>query len=565
MILAHLLQKHWVALFLAAAIGMVSAAPYLYFALQTQTPIRLMGQDAEEHYLARIQEVRDGYLQSGSVFLPTKDTPYLSPNWGEILLARIGDVTHLSTPDVALVAKVVFPLLVFVCFYTLIYLATLSRLAGILSATTAMLGEYLLSNPWEMLNVFHGISSASGTYWARPVNPQISGLLFACGILLVYLLYIEKRPLSRWYSLAVGSIVGSALYVSPYTWGFLMTLLGVLFLWHSLQKHWELVRRLTIEGAVALGFSAPFLYNFLQAKSEPGYTLAALTQGAFTSHAPVVGFWVFVLIMLPLVLRFTSITRLRLFFALCGVAILIALNQQIITGFYLQPGHFHWYTTKPLVGLMLSVMLWAVLVRTPKSIAYTVAGAVITVLFVHTVNAQVRFYHVYTPASYEAQNYAPVLTHFSNVSSERTVFANPTLSDYLAIYTSTNAPGSNYAGLYINPPEYFEKRLMLELYLRNIKPQETLSTLTREREQILVRLYGIYYKEALAALKLTEEAVLQRLAHMYMTQNQDLRTLARELGITDIILDTKNDTWRAQSSIPSRRIGEHFILYHIEP
>ena len=103
------LTHHWLAVVLAALVGLICIAPYAYFALQPQYQgVSMLGQDAEEHYVARIHELYDGHGTTGNVYLPFKNEPYLIPPLGEIIVGVFGIAFFLTAAQAAVAAKFLF-------------------------------------------------------------------------------------------------------------------------------------------------------------------------------------------------------------------------------------------------------------------------------------------------------------------------------------------------------------------------------------------------------------------------------------------------------------------------
>lgn len=458
---AHVL-RHAGAYILAAVIGALCIAPYFYFA---QTPeyrgIAMMGQDAEEHYLARIQEAYDGYPSLGSVFLPYKDTPYLSPGLGENFVASLGHILGMAAPQINLFSKFVFPFFVFLLLYGFTLEVSRSRASALLGATVAMLGTVLMSNPHEILALLQGSSVTAGITWSRPINPEVSGLLLFGALWLIYRAY-RTRVLGLWQMLAIGTLTGMALYVSVYAWSFLGVLILLLFCYAMWQRDYPLARRFFVTGSVALLYAIPFAINFLHAKAHAGYAATTLAQGVLTSHAPILGLWIGVLVAVPLLLWPRVLAESRTFFVICAVALLVVLNQQVLTGFYLQPGHYHWYITKPLVGIVLGlcVALWAKHFYGIRA-QLLVCTIGILMLLANGALAQKVFYIKNLPDARAAQAYAPLFDYLK-AEPQQVIFANPALSIYLPIYTSDDAPANPYAIFYFVPEGYFTKLQALQ-------------------------------------------------------------------------------------------------------
>lgn len=494
-------------------VGGICIAPYAYFATRpAYQGVMLMGQDAEEHYVARIHELYDGYGTTGNTYLPFKDEPYLIPPLGEMIVGAMGIMLFLSAAQATVVAKFIFPVLAFLCIYAVGYLFTHKRFAGLLGATLAMLGNDFMSYPRNALSLLGGTSMQDGIYWARPVNPEVSGtVLFLALAILAHVL--QKKTMFMWELCALTLLFGLSIYISPYTWSFLGILLLLVFGWALWQKNTPLAKRVFAVGGIGGLIGVPFIFNYLHATQAPGYAAAALHQGALSSHQPVFGIWVALLIILPLVWSPKQLWPARLLFVLSGAGLLLLLNQQVLTGVYLQPGHYHWYVTKPLVGLLLGI--WGVTLLdlfVPKKLwRQVVVGAVICFLLYGAALAQVNFYHKHAPSAFAAQAYAPLFTYL-RTQNQQVIYANEDIATYVPVQTNSDAPTSEYANMYLAPVGYFDQLQAIQ-------------------------------KDPLHA----NAAQLQK------------------LGITLVVVDVENDTWRIPGAVFVTTIANRFVVYRMPP
>ncbi len=562
-IYAHM-RRHAAAYALAAVMGALCIAPYAYF---TTTPeyqgIALMGQDAEEHYLARMQEAYEGHPGLGSVFTSDKDTPYLSPGLGEAVMAGAAKVTGVHVADATLAAKFLLPALIFLVLYGFCLSVSRSRTTALLGATAAMLGTAIMSNPHELLALMQGTSIVEGITWARPINPQISGLLLFGGLWLIYRAYMLREKVSWPAAGTIGIIIGLSLYVSVYTWSFLGLLLFSIFILEASRKNYGAAGKLLSAGITGLLFAIPFLLNHLSAVHMPGYAAAAQFQGALVSHMPALGIWLLVLLALPW-LSWKQEPSVRIFFILCGLVLAVALNQQIISGIYLQPGHYHWYVTKPLAAL-LAVLVVVPFIRryAPKHFASMACAIGILVLVAHGAAAQTRFYAKHAPGALLAQAYEPVLQHLRSVP-KGTVYTNPTLANYIAIYTADNAANSWYAGLYFLPEDYLKERLFFEYRLRGISTNNSLEVMRSERDMVAAQLFGSSWSGIPEDKAPLPDSVLEALAQEYRAkQKETLVQMMRDLRIDRVVLDTQEDSWPKVSELMQDVSVGRFTIYRL--
>jgi hypothetical protein len=296
---------------------------------------------------------------------------------------------------------------------------------------------------------------------------------------------IGKKVLIKIIGLGIG--VGLSLYISPYPWSFLGAALAIASGYFLCRKEYKKFLAIFSAGSIAALCAVPFIVNFLQARNMPGYEAATEQQGVLVSHAPVIG------IILPLLAVLAAwglpagMKKACGFFLLSAAALLLILNQQIVTGFYLQPGHYHWYITKPLFGLLLGLVTYGILERIFKTkiALYGISFLCVAFLIGYASLAQIHFYKIHAPASIAAQEYAPLLAYIQAAPQPQTVLANPKISDYIPIYISSNAPADVYAPYYIAPAGYFENLSQL------IAASAASSTRATSRKEALQQLHQL--------------------------------------------------------------------------
>ena len=350
-------RRHGAACVLAILIGMIAAGPYVYVALTTPhyAGIAMLGQASEEYYVTRIKEVYDGDPLIHNAYLPFKQVPYIVPSLGEDALAYTGMALHLSAVEVNLWSKLLLPFVACLLLYALVYRISGSVGAGMFAAACALLGLDILSNPADLLHLLRGTVTASGLFWSRPINPELSGVCLFGSLLVLYRAYGMHLPRRWWHPIVLGLLIGCTLYISIYIWLFLGVLVALWCLSACWWREWGDAQELFLAGALALALSIPFISNYLQAKTYADYANVQIQQGVLPLHTPSLGVWALVLCVLPLLVwpkRFADARRL---FVLSGVALLLVLNQQLVTGIYEQPAHFHSYITKPLVCVLLAL------------------------------------------------------------------------------------------------------------------------------------------------------------------------------------------------------------------
>ena len=560
---------HYMALVLAILVGAVCAAPQVYFALHSPqyAGITLTGQDGEEHTLARMQEMYDGHLALGNVFLPEKTTPYFAPGGGELVATALGVPFFLSAAEAEIAGKFVFPFLIVLSIYTLSYAITRSRIASLAAAAAVAFGDTLISGKAAWIDLLHGTSSSiSFLALARPVNPEVSGLLLWLGLLLIYRIFFA-RTARAWESALFAVLLAGGLYISIYIYSFLGMTLLLTAGWLVWRREWPLVLRALCIGAAGLLGALPYAINYHALTQAAGYADSALRQGVVLSHEPVIGLWVPIILLGTLFAWPGRFAAARPFFFLSALALLLLSNQQILTGHELQVNHYHWYITRPLVFVVIAIYGAHLLDRfvPQRTLRHMLWIAAIAVVCANALLIQINSYRAHAPKALERQAYAPILKLLNGLP-EGAVWANRDLSLIIPIYTRYDAPNNDYMMYYLVPQPVIEKRLLLEYKLRGITPAHALSTMQAERIDIAKRLFGVYWRDQAGSYAAIPDSLLQQYAAAYKAvYAAPLAETFKSLGIGMAIKDTQSDAWmlEGQGVALSTTTGR-FELYTIK-
>lgn len=574
----NIFKEHYLAIALAIVAGIIAVAPQIYFAFFTDaySGIHIFKTDAETHYLARINEVYNGHPALGNVFLENKNKPYMQPPLGEIIVAGIGKISGLNAPDMNVASKFLFPPLVFILFYVFVYKLFVSKKIAILSASVALFGGNLLSltsGPRDII----GLMSMSGSAakfltYTRPIIPQISTLfLFGSLYFLFQVLNGKSKDTKKWLILA-GVSWGLAIYIYIYTWSFL-AIFTFLYLFYVLYKKdrnsiislfWIIV----IHSVITL----PYWINFIQARLDPAYGETAMRFGLVSGHAPVFSMWLAVSLIAVVFLWPKRYKRAITFFLFMVVSLLIAINQQIITGVVMQQAHYHWYITKPLVVSILASVLFVYLlerfIRSNK-VGVAVMSVVVALLFYNGLLVQVSAYKNNYETAVGTQRYSEVFAYLKeNYDTPKTIWSRDNnMSNLLAGYTEHNAVNS-YAAYYLIERDYFIKRLFLEYRLRGIDPQEIGMILEEEKAQVSESIFAMYYREKFGDSALMPQDFLIELEDGYKSfYNLSFFDVFKGLQIDLVVWDKKNEPDLIYKNIPALRevvdVGDGFIIYEI--
>lgn len=568
--IADLCARHRLALLTAFVLGALVVAPQITF---MHTPeyrgIEMMGTDAEEYYVARMQEVYDGNPRLGNVFQSQKDLPYLVPGLGENIAARLGQVFAQSATVANVGAKFFFPFLIALLVYALIYALSASVPAALLAGVFVVAGDAVLGGPRALIGVLTGHAPfTSFLLSARPINPEVSAIfLFSALLILARVFSKNRQPL--WLStVALGLLAGGALYISPFTSSFLFLVFGLSLLWFAFRKDYSRVKALAASIAVGLAAVVPFLLNLLQLRQSPFYAETAIRQGLIHTYTPIVGLWLIVLIV-ALFIWPRRFAHARSFFAIATAALVVLLNQQVFTGIAIQPAHYHWYLTKPLAGMVLALFAvflieWLCKSKILRGIAY---GICFSVLLISAGLVQRASYTAHYTETVEAQAYTPVLSFLQTMPSGQSVWANRALTPYIPLYTKQDAPNHDFAEYDPIPQSFLENRLLLEYALRKVPPADAVRTMQEEREDIAYRLFGVHWRDQYGSYSAIPDALLEQYADEYKkSARQSVSAQLNALGASVIVWDTESDpSWDISHALGMKLIfsTERFEVYQL--
>jgi putative flippase GtrA len=566
-------RKYLVLFFIAIAVGGVTVAPQLYFMLHapSYSGIALMGSDAEEHYVAQTNQVYDGYPTIGDTFLTQKDIPYFQPPLGQIIVAGIGKVLDMDAVTMNVFSKFLFPFLIVILVTLFVYRLTGSYAVGILAGPMVVLGDSLVSDPsaWKGLFIMYsGITGFLG--YARPINPEVSALFLFAALWIYQAAFLKRRQPKILEMIVLGVLIGASLYISLYVCTFMLVLGAFGAVWFLYRKEFVLVWASCAVGLSAAVSILPFIINYLHLFKSPFYQESAIRQGLVLSHAPTLSIWLILLLVSSVFFWPKKFAAARSLVLLSTLTLLFLGNQQILTGHSLQPSHYHWYITKPFVGIVLSIYIVYVAERFIRSAKTRVIiyAAVILVLFYQAVLVDINSYRANAPVAIANQAYAPVFAELNTFKIPQGVWADSELSLEIPLYTRDAAPDNGYLAYYLVPQQFLVNRLLLEYKLRGIKPADAYGQMQQDRATISGELYGTYWRDQAGSYAAIPDSLLQSYATQYSKiYATSYDTLLKELDSTQVVWDRTEDPEWKLSSVPGLTqiySDSRFTIYQVQ-
>jgi hypothetical protein len=565
-----LFRSHWIAILIALCTGILTVAPFLVFTQDdAYRGIEMIGSDAEEHYVSRMQEVYDGHPSMGNVFLTNKDQPYAAAGLGEIIVAWIGKVFAMSAVKVNIFSKFFFVFLIAIFTYALVYSMVKIKSAALISSIAPILGYNLISKFSPLLALLKGESIDSMfLVFARPINPQVSNLILIVVLVLLYRAFYERESSKWWEIISIGILTGSTLYISPYVFSFLGLTILVSFIWFLYRKQLILARNVFIAGVVALITLIPFVINYIALSASSEYLELAMRTGAVAKHTPfLLGFWIPIMILSVFFLWPKELNKARIFLLVIFTALLLVINQHVLTGLYLHPGHYHWYITKPFVAIMGGIYIGFILKYfVQKNLHFIVVTGIIAFFFYNASLWQINSYVQRYPVDLETQSYSTLFDYLNTEKNVQSIWAEQRLSFYIPMYTKHNTPNNHSVIYYLNPTKFYENRLFLNYRLREIKPENVLEIMEKERDDVSTKIYGIYIREKTGVSDSVPKEKLLELTDKYeIFYSQNYEKIFKELGVNMIIANQKDRAvYDKIKSLKEIYTDSNFVLYSID-
>lgn len=512
-----IIQSHTVAITLAIIVGGVSIAPQLYLLKdQNYKDIQMFGTDAEYDYVAKMNQASYDDYSKGPFPPDPGRNYYLAPKLGERTMGFLATVSHTRAIEINVIFKFVCSALLFLILYGWLLEMFSLKAVALIVPLFVILGVNLLSpvEIWKLASLKTSIDTFLP--YTRPISPQISSIFLFLGLWGIYNWGLKESRLKT--AIFLGVLSGLSLYEYIYTWTFLTVVLSLYLVYFVLYKKTEKAKyfscTLAINGIIAF----PFFINLLKARLDPDYIDTAARIGTISSHTPIFGVWI-LLGYLALIFLWPrdKYRDIKYFFLFLFTALVVVLNQQIITGLKLQPGHYHWYTTKPLIAIIIIFLGIYCIKRavTNKKLRIAIPVFLGAIFFLNAIVIQTHSYATNYPTYEKNQRYAPLLSFLNGTyQQEKTIWADPDLSTLIMAYTQHNAPDNRHAQYYLDSRNHLRDMLFLEYRLKGVTEKNITSVMESERDYVTSKIFGIYYRDLPGDRKIPE-AELNKLVLEY--------------------------------------------------
>jgi hypothetical protein len=524
---------HFVTALLGLLFTLTVLLPHILQRFDVQYPFRgieIMPGDQEQYYAARVREVMDGFSGGGNTFYSSpKDQPAMQPALAEWCIAQMARLFGLDAMPAFVLAKGILAfglVLAMVSFFTL---ATGKKWESLLTVTILLFAGSALHAPWNLPGFLFSSLSLDTLRFARLVHPLWSALWFFAA-LAALASWLRERGVRKILFMIFSFAM--MLYSYVYAWTYFGALLGFLFLWTCVRRDAARVRDLLLLTAGITIFGIPYLLHTWVLIHHPWYADTAARLGLVHLRTPVFGVWAAVFLFLsPFANRAWRETAPL--FPLLALSGILALNQQIITGIFLVPHHYHWYFLQPLAAGMLLLLVFSAVstaLHSPR-VRQGATGVLLLGAISFGMVQQARAYREVRALWGSRQEYAPILAFLRERTQPGVVTYGTkpeSLSEMIPIYTSADLYSAGNANASLTPMERARETLFFALWLRGVLPEEAKQKFLSDlRAEVSSRIYGIYYRELMGQYTAIPDALLEEHARVYeqyfhLSQNEKL-------------------------------------------
>ena len=310
-------------------------------------------------YLSRINAVYKNNLTCRGVDIyEHRNDPWIQPFLGELIEGFLGRSLKINIIWLDILMSFFLPIALFWLIVALIMKLTDSSIPALLGSASILFGYSVFTNNLGILKEILISRTYSQPLWfLRPISPQLNHVFFILSLLMIYMSIATKKMLPI---LVSAVLVGSLFYMHPHYWTFIYAGLAVLTFFSVLTKNRDNVKIVSLLIIIASLISIPFwihTYNLHLNRNFPN-TLAF--AGLIHTHQPILPVFHIVLSLSIITVLWLQNYPNLLFISSFLMGGILCLNQQIITGLTVVPGHWQGYTNKTFVMLALAVGLFRV-------------------------------------------------------------------------------------------------------------------------------------------------------------------------------------------------------------
>jgi len=476
----------------------------------------------ENLYASQIKQILDKKYSSLSPHLPW---------FGPIVLA--GLVKIIGSIDlVFILADFLFPIIIFLLLYKLVFQIT-KHFSGSILAGLSTLFLYHLTTKFPPINLtrlqkFWETLTLSTPYFFsfnRLIPPQLTFIIFSLFLINLYQSITQSRKI---FPILTGLLAGLLAYNYFFEWSAALVILGLSFIFFR-------SRRLGLALIIALIISTPYLYQALYLSSLDTQIMFGRINGRFFEPLTTFRYLIFSLLVF-----FYSPKKLKYFLLSLALAPVFLMNQQLITGLTIHPGHWLYGVFEPLAPLIVLIIL-STTFKSWFEDNYKTGLLVIPILIYALVN-QFKITLEGQSLNYLKPEETKLFNWLETQSSPGVVLTlDKRLNRYLAVYSPDDLylPYGSYSRLSL---DQLWQKINLAFFIYQLSPEAITQTLSSTQfigqmfDQAynyhkLSNLNGLIFPDQVKA-KIIKQSPVLTLGTRYLPDNLKQLSLEKTLSLT---------------------------------
>lgn len=539
-------RKHWACFIMALAVSMILSLPSIWIRLDLGEKfdgIYISDIDADYFYQIRVRKAYDGNYKLAEMTVPESvQGPYTQTPGGEIFVALASKLFGLTPAQMLEAGNFIFPFFLAIILYALFYLITGSRGISLLAPIVILLAANIVYNPRNLYNIFFSQGDVSRNSYNRPIHPQISSIFFYSWFFFLYYYYKNKKI---HFAIFAGAILGALFYIYPYAWILAVAMIALLCVFSLWKKNLSMLRGLLSMLGVGLVISIPYWINIYQLKNHPLYEVMKIRFILFSDRTFMWSDLLLLDLIMALLLYYKNKSKEKLFFFLVIIFSLFGvINQQVITGTRLFPGHWHWYYAVP---ISIFIILYTVYeyIKSKKVLLTAFFSLVVFMAFLDGYATQRTYYNEFKDRYASYQRYMDVFDWFNKNSLKgEVVLGNVNFINRMLLYTPNSRYIFDMADLYnLIPPERAMHNFFISLYLKGARTENINEYVNMSTPEFVTLLYGYNYRYTKKCNKCYSPDEVDRVKKEYLEfLKKDFETELKKYRIDYAVEDMTADT-----------------------
>lgn len=353
-----------------------------------------------------------------------------------LALGVVGKLFNITVINLDMLMTFLLPAILFVLLYFFILRLSESFSLAVIGSISLILGYSVFTANVQIIKETFMLSYSSHLWFLRPISPQFNHILLILALILIYESLCSNKIFLSW---AAGILTGLLFYVFIYYWTFIYAGLSVLFFVFLARRENLYRRKIFTIFFLSVLISVPYWLNFWRLLHHPHYRDLEYFLNVINSRRPILPVSYILsssIILFTYYKKEINLSFWYIFSFLVGG--LICLNQHIITGKVMFPGHWMGYSNKTVLIVSLFVSLKnireSVFIRKINNVKwskYLIFFVYSIVLFLVAFQQQENFYKSHKDYYSQKQSMADVFMWLRNYTDkEDVVLTDPFTSSF---------------------------------------------------------------------------------------------------------------------------------------